>query len=493
MAGGLTATGFNRSSLQELISELEKDFQDGFSNPQISVEDNENLGQLIKIFSNRENLVWQAMEQSYNSQTINGAEGPYLDEIFARNGIFRENATSGSGFAVVETNSSAIDSTQIVAGTLFNGENGVQYSSPSSVPVSQRVTAYKLDATSIALGSYTLTVKNRVTDVTFNDTFNLSSGATTARQTFIDNIRTFLQSVNPSETNIYESASGLILSWGFDSAFKLRGLEQSVDFQSSPSLGNRYTLVEAVATTTGLNPLQAEQIVSMSILPTGYVSVTNINPFSSGTDVETDAAFVERARTVSNNPRSATRPAIVSGLLQNVAGIEKVKFDKVINSGVVGVTPIVIGGEIADIANELYRTQPINNSYLGTIATDVSTEDGETESIRFTRGVSQALNIRVTYSTDINTPLTETETNTAITNLTDFSEQWQLGETIFNFQLLSAVSSAQGNLGRFKSLLVEVKKEGDPDTSYSNADYVAASNELPTLKSEDIQFVHNIV
>lgn len=250
-------------------------------------------------------------------------------------------------------------------------------------------------------------------------------------------------------------------------------------------------MIECVNTETGFNPLGVGGIASISIPPLGYVSVTNLSEFSSGTDVETDAAFVERARSEVDSPRSATRTAIVAGLLANVEGVEKVKFNKTVSTGIVTIVPVIIGGEIADIAQELYRSQPINNVYSGDIQYTVDTEDDDQEVISFSRGVQQQLSVRVRYKTTSNTELTTSEKSTASTNLLDVSESWQLGDKIFNFSLMSAVSSA-ASYGRFNSLVVEVKKIEEPDTSYSNLDYQADPTELPDLISDNITFVQEI-
>ena len=492
MASGFIDGNFQRDTLADIILSIENDVKVAYNNPSFSIEDNENIGQLLKMFAGRENNIWQTIEQSYNVWRRNGAEGPFLDEIFALSGVFREAATAGSGDAVVETDSTAIDSTSVTIGTIFSGENGGQYAATSTQFISSRVTGYRVVGNNVALATYSLSVEDISTGTIYTQSFTLASNTPTARLNFLTSLKSFLESVNPSETNIQLDTTNLVLYWGFDAAFELKGLEKTVKLLSTPSLGNRYSLIECVNTETGFNPLGVGGIASISIPPLGYVSVTNISEFSSGTDVETDAAFIERARSVSDSTRSATRAAIIAGLLANVDGIEKVKFNKVINLGAVNITPIIIGGEIADIAEELYRTQPINNVYSGDIQHTVDTEDEDQEVISFSRGTQQQLSVRVRYSTTNNTELRTEEKTLATNNLLDVSEEWQLGDKIFNFSLTSAVS-ASTSYGRFSSLVVEVKKLEEPDTSYSSSDYQAAATELPDLLATNITFVQEVV
>lgn len=487
MASGFTEEGFKRDNLSEIIIDIENDVKTAFNNPKFSIEDNENIGQFLKVFAGRENNFWQTLEQSYNVWKLNGSEGPFLDEILALQGVFRESSTSGSGDAVVETNSDATDTTSIPAGVIFNAENNGSYAAVSTTTVSQRVTGYKLNATNIPLNSYTIEIDVLNTGESFISTIPLVSATVSARLTFLQSVKSFLEGVSSEET-VYLDSTNLTLYWGFDEAYDLVGLKSTVSLKTSPSLGNRFSLIEVKNTVTGFNPLGVGEVKTISVPPIGYVSVTNLSPFSSGTDVETDAAFIERARSVSDNPTSATRAAVLSGLLNNVSGIDKVKFVKSISGGAVSVTPIIIGGTIGQIAEELYRTQPINNQYSGDITYTVVTEDNETEDIQFSRGQEQQLDIRVTYSTTNDAELTSSEKNVARTNLIDQSDKWQIGKKIFNFSLMSAISSAQ-ETSEFSTLLVEVKKLEDPSSSYSNSDYTPLSTELPQLQEDNISFI----
>lgn len=492
MSGFNTTTGaFERDTLSEIILDIEKDVQIKFNNPRFSIEDNENIGQFLKIFAGRESNLQQTMEQGWNNLKLNGAEGPLLDELFASQGVFREKATAGTGFAVVETNRSAIDSTSVSVGTIFPAENGGQYAVTSTQLVSSRVTAYKVDASSLPLGAYTLSIQNLVTNSTVVGNFSLVTNTTTARLNFLNSVKVLLEQSNLNDV-VYIDETNLILYWGFNEAYELTGLSETVKLLSTPSIGNRFSLIETINTQTGFNPLRVGGIKTISVPPVGYVSVTNLTQFSDGSDVETDAAFIERASRSVDSPRSCTLPAILSGLLLNVEGVQKVKFASQVVDGLKLVTPVVIGGEIADVATELYNRKSIHTTFQGDVQYTVSTEDGGTEIISFSRGVTSPLAVRVRYVTATNTELTSSEKTTAISNLIDTASFWKLGDTVFNFSLTSSVSGAT-NYGRFRQLIVEVKKVSEPDSSYTSLDYQAAVTELPTLVESDIIFVQEIL
>lgn len=485
---GLTNTGFEVNSLTQNILDYQTSLQNAYNNPKISVEDNEHLGQLIKLIADRETKVWQAIQQVYQVWTRNGAEAIFLDEMFALNGIFRNAATSGVGDAVVQVDNTTLNTTEVIAGTLFNGENGVKYATKDTQLISSRVAAYRVEGANVGLDTYNLTLTNNVTGEVFSSSHTLSSPSDSARLVFLQGLKTSFDRLNTSEDYSYIDEENLIFYYGFDAAYQSRGLKEDIQLLSTPTLGNRYALIEATGTTTGFNPLGVGEIATMTPLPDGYVSVTNLTQFSDGTNVETDAAFVERARTVTDSPLSSTRAAVIAGVLSNVQGVQRILIDKQVNNGVVEVTPIIIGGSTEDIAKELYRTQPIDNQYLGSESFQVDTEDESTEVIRFSRGTSQQLSVRVTYSTVNSTPLNESEISQAKSSLLDTSESWDLGRKIFNFSLLSSVSNSVGN-NRFSTLLVEIKKEQEPDTSYTSNDYIPSIDELPDLVENNIEFV----
>ncbi len=491
------ANGFNSSgqlqidSLTQNVASYQTQLRQVFNNPTISVEDNERLGQLIKLIADRETKVWQAIQQVFQGWTRNGAEGVFLDEIFALTGNFRQPATSGGGDAIVQVDNTSIDSTPVTIGSSFSAENGIQYVVQRQQLVSDRVTAYRIVGSGITLGTYALRITNRTTGSTRNSSHTLASTTNAARLVFLQGLLVELQAVNPAETNIRLDEASLILYYGFDEADALTGLQQTVGLLSTPTLGNKYCLIEAIAATTGFNQLFSGQITALAPLPLGYVSVTNLADFVAGQNVETDAAFIERVRNTVDSPQSATRAAIIAGLRANVPAIQQLSFSKVVTNGIVSITPVIIGGATEDIGDELYRTQAINNTYSGTTTHTVNTEDGDTEVIRFSRGSVTELALRITYTTVDNGVLTDNEQQIARTNLTNLSEAWRLGLKVFNFSLLSAVSSAVP-ANTFSALSVEVKEVDQPDSAFTTMDYQPSATVLPDLLSENISFAQMI-
>lgn len=493
---GLTDTGFSLPSLSDVILDTEKDLQEAFGNNNITAEDTERLGHFIKVNAAREHRAWQAQAQTYDSWTRNGAEGTFLDEGFALRGRFRKGATSGTGDAVVAVDSTSLDSTAIPVGTSFTGRNGITYVNTTEALASQRVVAYKMDGTVASLGRYTLTV----TDQNGNEnieTFTLASSTDAARLSFTTDVFNFLSSIEDTQengnSNVQLDTENIIVYWGFDEAFELIGLENEYTFlMGTNTLGTRYFSVEVTASTRGFNPLYSKSITAISETPTGYVLVTNLKPFSSGSDTQTDAAFIENQSKSVDDVVNGTRAAIRTALL-NIDGVDRVFLEKSVTDGVVSVSWVVVGGTTEAIAQTLAKTQPINNYYFGDTVTQVDTVDDDTEEIRFTRGSELEMSVRITYQTKKGNALTDGEISSIKSNLLDLSEQWGLGGTIiFNSQLEAAVYAGGSTTSRFTNVTVEVKEVLEDETEYSTDNYTVAISSYPTLVADNINFIRSV-
>lgn len=85
---GVTIDGFVAKTQQQVISELNAQFQSTFGS-NINLGAQSIFGQLIGIFSEREALLWALAEAVYNSQYPSGAEGTSVDNILALNNLKR--------------------------------------------------------------------------------------------------------------------------------------------------------------------------------------------------------------------------------------------------------------------------------------------------------------------------------------------------------------------------------------------------------------------
>lgn len=90
---GLSSAGFTAMRQADLVTALVADFQAAFGG-NINTSSGTVFGTEINIFAERLALLWEALEDVYNSQYPNGAEGVAVDNLLALNGLEREGATA---------------------------------------------------------------------------------------------------------------------------------------------------------------------------------------------------------------------------------------------------------------------------------------------------------------------------------------------------------------------------------------------------------------
>lgn len=126
---GLTPTGLNIKSQQQIITELQDTLKSTYGN-NINFSPSSILGSLVGISSEREALLWQLLEAVYVSQYPGGAEGTSVDNILALNNMRREDAapTRTNPISVQQSNGISLYGLLLKGspGTLIKAGNIVQ-------------------------------------------------------------------------------------------------------------------------------------------------------------------------------------------------------------------------------------------------------------------------------------------------------------------------------------------------------------------------------
>ncbi|WEA46802.1 baseplate J/gp47 family protein [Priestia aryabhattai] len=92
----LDKTGFKRKTYQELKSDMEEKFKEGFG-ADINLSARSPLGILLMIFAWFLSLVWELAERVYNSAFVSKATGVQLDRLGPYIGVSRNGATRAYG------------------------------------------------------------------------------------------------------------------------------------------------------------------------------------------------------------------------------------------------------------------------------------------------------------------------------------------------------------------------------------------------------------
>lgn len=483
---GLTESGFILPSYDDIFNQYESRTKLSFGTD-VATSTNSVIGQLLGIISYQDMTIWEGLQAVYNSQTLNGAEGIYLDDILSKRGIVRKGATAGYGMAFLKTNKNALWSTTITPDYYFTGTNSLVYVVTADTKLSDRVAAYQISKTEASPNaSITYTIRSAVTGGISTQVFNPSLS------TFLTTLMAFIQP-NLEETDRDKVfIANNVLYFGFNSTDTNNpvGLDTSISFFSDISVGTKWSLIPAQSQDTGYNPLGQGQIQSISSVPNGYLGVGNFTAFSSGTNVETDAEYRARFNDNLDEANASTAPAIYKAI-SDLDGVTKVKiYDNPTSTPTPQAAPfsfntVVFGGNGEEIAQTLYDKKPINTKTDGTVTYNITTADGAIEIIRFTFAEQSSYSIKISYSTIDGKELSTSE-KTAIQNaLTTLQTQFEIGTTVFNAQIKGAVFSAL-TYGRLRSLSVLTKETSAPDTAFTEADIV------PNYYSQVVMDLSNI-
>lgn len=485
--------GFLCPTLTEVIEDTQSSLQNKYGS-ELNINPNSKAGMLSSVQANREFKVWQQMEAVYYSQTKNGAEGDYMDELYGYQGVTRNDAAQGSGNAVVLLDYTVEDIETVTIDTTFTTSSGVQYLAEETRTVSDYVRGYKIDDDSLITGAYYLTVVNSDNTST-TCAYSLTEDTDEARETFFNNLKDFFDEALPDDTDsiIVDTTEGDVRFFvGYsvsDDDYLLTGTEETFSLKFTDArIGTIASEHAVLADEEGYNEVGTYSLSDMTPTPDGYVEVTNVESFYSGSDVETDAEFSVRAETISDAPTSSTRPAIIAALLE-VDNVSSASFNKTVDedTGLVSVEPVIFGGESEDIAEVLYNTQPIDCQYIGDISYTVQTDDNKTEDIYFSRGSEVSLYIRVTYTPINGISLATTEQTEIQDSIEGVNSYTSVGGTVFNGQLSGAVFDV--NPQRFSQMTIYIKEVGQDDSEYATGDYTPDETELPVLSADYVEIL----
>lgn len=452
-------------------------------------------GQFLSIFAYQDILMWEALQAVYNSQTYDGAEGIYLDEILSRRGVFRKSAAPGTGFAYIQTDKNAAWTYLINTGTYFSAANGINYQVATESSLRDRVAAYRLTLSELQSAGPNITFT--INDVESGVARTLTLATTTS--TALASLATFISgSVSPKETSkVFVTNNTLYVGFVQGSLADPVGLDSPTRFFASASLGTKWSLIPVVSTLKGVYNVNVGEITGLTPTPSaGYLSVGNFSEFYSGRKVETDAEYRVRFNDTVDEAVAATRPAIYKAI-SDLDGVQRVR---IYDNPTPRDTPqapkftfntVVLGGNAAQIAQTLYEKKPINTLTSGTLSYTITIEDGSTEIIHFTPATQSDLSVRITYKTANDQTLSPEEMSAIKSNFSILAASFNIGSIVFNAQLQGVIFNSL-SYGRLSSLKVETKLLSEPDSSYSTNDITTDFAGIPVISEENITFAQMV-
>jgi len=411
---GITSAGFVPKTLDILDAEIDASLK-GLLGDFINTLPEDMFGQLKGLFADRENSVWELMEDIYSSQNPNAAEDVSLDLAIGINGLVRLQATESTVATVYLIGTAT---TLIPAGTVLS----VEGDSSSRFVTDEAVT--------LAAGA------DEVQDLTFpaaptSGTFKLSlDGVTTGFLDFdatASEIETELNALSNTFGDI--SVTGDMFPTGMTITFEDRDGKQPISLLTiaSSTLDQIGAIAETVAgVIQGSTSMTAEDtgssyranartLVVIETPITGFDSAFNTVDAAVGDDVETNTEVRVRRDNALGTNAAGTIPAIRTAVLE-IDGVDFVDVIENDTDTAVGTRPAhsfetvveqADGGTTLDseIAEAIFLSKPAGIQPWGNDVTETVTDSaGKTHTIKFSRPVDVDIYLEVDLSTNADFP-----------------------------------------------------------------------------------------
>lgn len=142
---GITNTGYNRKTFNDLIQEAQTRAQNLFG-PDIQLSENSFFGLLLTLYMYYQDELWQLAEDTYNGAFIDTAEGVQLDAVVRYANIQRNQATPATGSITF----SGTDGTVIPQSTIVTSGD-VQFTTLNTVTIASGTASVNIRATTLGL------------------------------------------------------------------------------------------------------------------------------------------------------------------------------------------------------------------------------------------------------------------------------------------------------------------------------------------------------
>lgn len=497
---GLTEYGFTRKTLQEILTSMKVNLRNKLGedwNIQTgSIED-----QFLSVFAEEADQCWQGLEGIYSSQTIDGAEGIYLDDVLSQQGVYRKGQTASSGKAIVFSNYATTTlGTQVTSGSTVTASNNLNYLTQEVVTVDNYMSAYKLSAHQLTLGTtYTISIYNVNSPV--ESVFSWTPTSETNKNTMLQKFAEFVNDTVLDKPSLaYYDPTLRTVFVGFNSA---TGLPQpfgrgALYVSSVPRVGSLGHSVFIKTDTLGFNPLAANGLINLSPTYTGYESIINGDDFNSGSNVQTDAEYRLTAINIKESSVAGTVDSIVANLLLLDGVVDARVYENPTENYIYDVSGktvnnpytynvAVLGGDDNEVAQVILDKSPLNTSRYGTYSATAINTKNESVAVNFTRVGYFDCEVEVNYKTKDNSVLTEQEKVDVSKNLIQAVSELVIGDSLPR-SFLEAVTFQSVAFSRLSRVYVRIKDLTDVGASFTDEDLQADYDEKPRILLDKIQF-----
>lgn len=496
MSYGLTSAGFVIPTLETIIAERLERCKEKYGEDFQAADDNI-LWQHELIDAERELQAWQMQEAVYYAQTVSGAEGIYLDDALGLRGFYRDKATASNGYVVITSDNTISNEQLMPTTTNFNSNTGVIYRPDTVTTFSDRVVGQLITYDDfVGFRNYTFSYNDADTGTGYTLVASVDGSNNVQVTNYMFTIRnSLLANTSLTEDEVFitdTNTDNVALYIGYSTDGSLVGVSKPSNYKIEPVIGLKSSSFFVIANKVGFYPLSSGGIISASPSNVAYSEVTNLEQFSSGSNVESDTIYRLKAASQTGGTALGSEARLIEAL-EEVDGVVSATIfpnpSVTPKGGVDGASfeAVVTGGATADIAEAIYKNKAITDNTSGQISYGVLKANGVSETISFSRSTTVTLNVKVNYTTTTGVVLSSAEQDTIKSALETFSDSFTIGGKVFNFSLMSTVSNTLST-NRLDNLIVEVKRTTDPESAYTTANIQAENREIFTIDGDDVIF-----
>jgi uncharacterized phage protein gp47/JayE len=422
MAFGLTADGFVRKRLEDIITDIEESIFSTFG--PVDTGPDSAFGQLIGIVAERESTLWELAEGIYLGLYPASAEGVQLDNVAQLTGLTRIDAAK---------------STAIVAAT---GDQGTVIAAGKQVSVTETGDIFETDVSQTIDKADAVRVDISVDSAVDGDTYRVT----------IDTVNH--DYVAPGSSTPIIIAAGLVAaidagSSGMDAVDNLDGtfyvvsddgetahdVDVSVVGTGTMSITSRASPIPVTALNAGAVLVLAETLTTIVTPVAGWDSVTNLAEGIQGRDIETDAEL--RLRIEAARLGAGTVEAIKSRIQDEVDGVTRAIVIENRTDDVVDGQPahsihvIVQGGADQDIADKIWEVKPAGIETYGSETETVVDSEGNNQTIYFSRPTLKYGWVKVRYVKTSEETFPAGGEDAIKQALVDFGDTFEIGQDMY--------------------------------------------------------------
>lgn len=499
--GKVTQYGYERKTLTSILTSMKERLRSKLGNDW-TVETGSIEDQFISVFAEELDQSEQGVEGVVAAQTIEGAEGIFLDDVLSQRGVFRKGRTAGGGSVILfsDYRTVAINSTISAAPINITALNNITYKLENDVTVETFMSCYKLPATHLVVGTeYTFQCYN--TNSISTSTFTWQVLSDSDRDKMLQSLSVFFNdNISNQPYQTYYDGNQRTLFCGFDpnGGLPLPFEDGSLYVRPIPYCGLIGTKVMIKATVVGFNPLSANGLVNLTPAYTGYNSIVNYTDLNSGTEVQTDVEYLYSASSIENDSVAGTPNSLKGGLLSIEGVIDAEVYENPTQNYIYDVSNnkvcdpykyhiVVLGGKDDEIAQVIYDKGYGNTQQNGNVVVNARNYKDQSVAVRFSRCGYFNIAVDIKYKSKDNTPLNDTEKAMISKLLSETVASFAIGD-IVSVNMLQAITYQAASFSRLKQVVLSIKDLTAVGSSFTTQDLIADFDEKPSLNATNITF-----